>query len=153
MVAVRFAMCLAPAAAGVVAWWPALGALATGPQMDMLEAELGVPLVRDLMQGAFRMRGLGRGQTISMLLTPEVVLLMRRVLDQKNSAKEGGTKAKRGGTKTSCVRAWALASRGAGGWGGLRSSTEQVVFFIVLPSPSLGARWKDVTSGGQRPCS
>ena len=40
---------------------------------------------RDLAQGAFRMRGIGAGQSVSMMVIPEVGALMRRPLDRMQS--------------------------------------------------------------------
>ena len=42
---------------------------------------------RDLAQGAYRMRGIAKGQTIAMLVIPEVAQLMRRQL-AKTSAED-----------------------------------------------------------------
>jgi hypothetical protein len=67
--------------------------------MDIKQTPLAVAAItlgkdmtlRDYAQGAWRMRGLGNGQTLCMIVTPQVANIIHRVVTSSNNSSAGGT--------------------------------------------------------------
>jgi len=108
------------------------------PRVSLPISARALNISRDLAQGAFRMRGIGAGQSVTLLIIPEVRELMRRQLSKAGIHEDGqgapgaGAAAQSQAALLSSVSAWLV----------INSMASERVQFDQLCGQNLANIWR-----------